>query len=473
MHKNVLDKTRTSILQRMLLVLFGLFLCIVLLEIGLRLGGIIFLSLQEYRNKLSINRQGTFRIMCLGESTTAMGGRDSYPSQLEDILNQRNTGIRFSVINKGVPSISTAYLLNHLEENIAKYKPGMIITMIGINDERWNVTYGGSPPSKSISFMANFRAYKLARLMWLQILTKIRKNRVLYRAQSDQAEEELKKNIELNPRNEWLYIELGDYYKSQARYAEAKTTYKKAIELNPRNEKSFMGLGWCLRYYGNYAQAEEAFKKAIELNSKDEWPHIQLGYCYKEQNMPVQTEGAFKKAIELNPKNQWPYIELGYYYKDQGRYAEAEAVLKKAIEINPNDERIWGGLATLYQETGRYSDSKECYKKASELAVTYFNASTRDNYQKIKEILDKKKIQLVCVQYPVRKPGQFKKIFMDQEGIIFVDNEQIFKEAIQRDGYSEYFTDMFAGDFGHCNSKGNKLLAGNIANVILKEYFKK
>jgi hypothetical protein len=36
-----------------------------------------------------------------------------------------------------------------------------------------------------------------------------------------------------------------------------------------------------------------------------------------------------------------------------------------------------------------------------------------------------------------------------------------------------YFVDMSGGDFGHCAPKGNRLLAENIANVILKEVFHK
>ena len=31
--------------------------------------------------------------------------------------------------------------------------------------------------------------------------------------------------------------------------------------------------------------------------------------------------------------------------------------------------------------------------------------------------------------------------------------------------------DMFGGDFGHCTVKGNRLLAENVARVILKEIF--
>ena len=67
-----------------------------------------------------------------------------------------------------------------------------------------------------------------------------------------------------------------------------------------------------------------------------------------------------------------------------------------------------------------------------------------------------------------------KKIFEgDEEGIIFVDNEKIFKDVVEKEGYQVYFRDMFGGDFGHCTNKGNKLLAGNIAKTILQEVFHK
>lgn len=43
--------------------------------------------------------------------------------------------------------------------------------------------------------------------------------------------------------------------------------------------------------------------------------------------------------------------------------------------------------------------------------------------------------------------------------------------TIKQESFSEYFTDFFAGDFGHCTDNGNRLLAENIAEVILKEEF--
>jgi len=73
----------------------------------------------------------------------------------------------------------------------------------------------------------------------------------------------------------------------------------------------------------------------------------------------------------------------------------------------------------------------------------------------------------------MRSIEPLKRIFGDQQGIIFVDNEKVFKDAVRKQGYTQYFLDMFGGDFGHCTKKGNRLLAENIANVILGEVFHK
>ena len=56
--------------------------------------------------------------------------------------------------------------------------------------------------------------------------------------------------------------------------------------------------------------------------------------------------------------------------------------------------------------------------------------------------------------------------------MFFVDNEQIFKDALQRGRYEDYFTDMFAGDFGHATKLGNHLLAENVAKVIMEKILK-
>jgi len=130
-------------------------------------------------------------------------------------------------------------------------------------------------------------------------------------------------------------------------------------------------------------------------------------------------------------------------------------------------------MSMLYREMGSSKLAKEYTKKANVLRQEYYHSATVSGYRRLKEILDKRKIRLVCVQYPMRQVESLKKMFEDNEGIVFVDNEGIFKKVLEKASYKDYFRDSFGGDFGHCTDKGNQLLAENIAKTILKEVFNK
>jgi tetratricopeptide (TPR) repeat protein len=542
--------------QKISLILFGLFLTIVILEIGLRIGGFAILSIQEYRNQQSIKQKGSFRIMCLGESTT----QDQYPPYLEEILNQSGIEIKFSVIDKGMRGTNTELILSKLRDSINKYQPDMVVTMMGINDRGSHVPYNTVSASKILLTLRSFRVYKLTRFLWLHITTKLKEaielntdNDLIYMGLGKlykdygkyaESEQSFKKAIELNPNSDSAYIELGWLYKIQGKLAEAEQAFKKAIELNPNSDLAYKMLGMAYKDYGKYAESEQSFKKAIELNPnsdsiyeglawlyyRNQWKfseaeqafkkaielnpnscsaYIGLGRLYTDFRKFSEAEQAFKKAIELNPKSDYTYQALGWLYKAYGKYAESEQSFKKAIELNPNKDSIYIELSRLYTDHGKFSESEQVFKKAIELNLKndcfygslatiyceignnelsevyakkaeslrggYLDPDVINNYHVLKQILDKRKIKLVCVQYPMRNIRPLKKIFKEEmeDGIIFVDNEKVFKDAVRKEGYKEYFRDMFGGDFGHCTPKGNRLLAENIANVILKEYFNK
>jgi len=403
---------KTFIIEKITVAILGLLLCIILLEIGLRLRGFIILSLQEHRNKLSIQKKGSYRIMCLGESTT----QNQYPPFLEEILNQRNIGIKFSVIDKGVGGISTLDIVAQLEDNLNLYKTNMVITMMGINDWGYCALYKDIAIPPTAFSLSSFRIYKLARLLWLSIVNKIK--------EPEEKEVTVLSNIRLK-----------NFYIKQKNSAQSEKMYRTFLKCSPA--RVYVSSGWGYMQEGKYIQAEESFKK----------------------------------AIELDPASYAAYVELGVLYTKEGKYIQAEESFKKAIELDPASDVIYSSLAVLYKKMGQYESAEEYYKKASELRLEYYNPMTRHNYQKLEEILIRRGIRLVCVQYPMRSIEPLKRIFVGQEGIIFVDNEKIFKDALRKGSYEEYFIDIVGGDFGHCTEKGNKLLAENIANVILEEVF--
>ncbi|MCX5704955.1 MAG: hypothetical protein NTZ92_02695 [Candidatus Omnitrophica bacterium] len=203
MDTDILRYTKTSFWQKIALVIFGVFLTVVIFEIGLRLGGFVLLSIQEHRNRISISKRGPYRIMCLGESTTAR----QHPRFLEEVLNRRNIGIKFSVIDKGVDGTNTESILSRLESNLEERHPNMVITMMGCND-RGVMYYQDIPESDSWLFR-HCRVYRFSQIIYMHILKKLKKEDI-YRAKSllpsqgksPETERSLLKAVELNPKND-------------------------------------------------------------------------------------------------------------------------------------------------------------------------------------------------------------------------------------------------------------------------------
>ena len=420
---NCKDMQKKSIGEKIITTILGLFLCLVLLELGLRVAGFAFSFLQQHRNRVSVQPKGTYRIMCVGESTTALGGQNSYPYQLQEILNQRNIGRQFSVINAGIPSGNSTAILAELEDNLNTYRPNMILAMMGINDGEDYTPYKETVGSKAAYFSGAFRTYKLVKLLWFYVMDR---NAVATDNYSRQNIADVINNS-TQPKNR---KEVEDVFR----------------RVWTGNNPGYFLLVSADRYAreGRWKEAGECYEKLIE-------------------------QGFQKEMMALEPKNCGVYYGLGESYKRQGRFKDAEEVYKKIVKIRADMGYL--ELAILYKEQGEEKLAGEYFSKAKKFREEYYSPMTYRNYQRLKEILTLKGIELVCVQYPTRNIGPLKKMLEPAEGIIFVDNEMLFKKALEKYGFEKYFDDSCYGDFGHCSKEGNMLLAENIADVILSQVF--
>jgi len=447
----------------MILVSGALVVTIIALEIALRIGGALFLFLQERRNMTSLRRYGEYRIMCLGESTTALGGRDSYPSQLEEILNQRGKSTRFSVINNGIPGSGTKDLMLQLQDNIKKYRPHMVITMMGINDG-FAKHMPGQPVSNSL--LSYSRAYKLLQYIYLHLTRRVLPAKTDPIASINPPQPPPQQRYPERSAN----VSQGFEYKERGEFSRARDSFTRAIELNPLDEEAYVGLGYANLELRDFPAMEGSFRKVLEIDPKNYEVTVVFGQLLGALGQPAEAESLLKKAVEIDPFNESAYFELGCLYQKQKDFTLAEENFIKSIKINPENSKAYGALAVVYQGSGKKELAEEYSRKIKKVCSDYYNPVTTSNYRELKKILDQNRIKLVCVQYPMRSVEPLKRIFLGEAGVIFVDNETIFKNKVNEDGYMEYFTDMFGGDFGHCTRKGNRLLATNIANEILKTF---
>jgi len=479
--------------NKITLILLGVFICIILLEIGLRISGFIILFRQEQKNRSVLKEfkdSRMYRIMCLGGSTTADGGKYSYPSQLEDILNKGDMEIEFRVINKGICGADSALILSKLRENLRRYKPDMVITMIGANDNYDTVSYDASLKSRIKLIFKNFRVYKLAKLIFIPFENKFQQTKKFTFAPLNSkhldgftnaknliSENIPKKNSDFFEDSACCSSDVIDkfmIYSAQQNFDKAEKLLIDAIRTCPDCRGNYFMLGdFYFFYIKEYKLGESLIKEALSIFPDDTRLMYELGVFYSNQNKYSQAEELFKEIIQINPLYKDPYGELITIYRKQKDLNKLQKLCEFIIDLNIERDYLYGLVATIYDELGKYEMAEEYYKKANDVRLKYYKPVTRYNYQKIRDIVINQGLTLVCIQYPIRNIKPLKKLLKDTAKINFVDSKEVFKEAVRNKGYDYYFYDNFAGEFGHCTPKGNRLLAGNVANVILKEYFDK
>ena len=121
-------------------------------------------------NNRSDNR---FVILAVGESTTYglhVGLEQSYPKQLERLLNERFGDTRFIVKNVGFPSQTSTSILRNIDSQMLRYKPDLVISLIGANDcnEALNdlnsrVIFGSTYIPEWIASLRTYKLFSIAK----------------------------------------------------------------------------------------------------------------------------------------------------------------------------------------------------------------------------------------------------------------------------------------------------------------------
>ena len=117
------------------------------------------------------------------------------------------------------------------------------------------------------------------------------------------------------------------------------------------------------------AEAEKLLKEAIDLDPVfvDAMDH--LGIVYRRQNRLDEAEKIYLKSIELNDKNKVPFINLAVVYQIQGRLNDAFNLYTHVVQILPDDPEGYYGIGELYYMTNNYENSLLFFDKAIELYI--------------------------------------------------------------------------------------------------------
>ncbi|MBL7196781.1 MAG: tetratricopeptide repeat protein [Candidatus Omnitrophica bacterium] len=511
-----------SVRQKILIVVVSLILLLVFVEIGLRCVG--YLYLLSYQGK--VESKFNFKILCLGDSFTfgvgASKAEESYPWQLERLLNENYKNKRLEVINLGVPGFNSSQTLKSLETNAIRFNPNLIIILTGLNNESqlldtsYPLLFHKEKISRNILFqrltisLNKFRVYKLLKICMLNLKNKImptyNKEITIKSLDLMYGEGEFRKLIEKH---------LNSLPVNRQQYAVPINEFKMLVQLNPSEFWPHYQLGWLYKMAGEDALAFKEFNKAAELNPNDFWTINQLGWLYTERGQAKLAREQFERVANIDHyrvaseedqkefgfSNSWRHFELGLFYKSEGRYEQAISEFKSAIEVEPyhfwKHLRPHNELAQIYKRLGRYKLAKGefeaiiainpghllAYLELEQIFEKKLNEKEKSKYElniqnqlknllrydltKVVEFSKGNNIKVILLTYPHANNyirTTIKEI-AENFSIPIVDNFSLFAERIKKGETGIHFIPPY----GHCNAVGYKIMAEEIYKTLINE----
>jgi lysophospholipase L1-like esterase len=417
--------------------------------------------IQEYSNAVSDSDQ-ELRILAVGESTTAQwfseGREASWPGILQEILMKSYPKNEVRVINEGVPGIDSTAIMQRMPQLLAKYRPHIVITMIGYNDH-------------SVAFLVPKKAWYQSLKTVKVFVWAVRRALSLYTSKV-WSKTIHNRNLSFDEKTEPIFLNLKQAIASRD-YAAFQRLFRQLIDKYPRESglidyrigKLADGIGEQERF------KPDSFSRAsIEL------------YRKALLQFPAEHDLAVFYSYTLESHGEWQLCEEFWLEKIIAGYP-LSFDMRRTFLACINGVKRPALMSRLVLWVLGLSHSQQ---RPIEI--------TAHNYRNIARLLAEEAIPLVAVQYanhPVnRLQDLFNKKFNEKfysyafylngpdiEAGVDVSKHQPFDwvelylppQERQADYvYNDLFTDRIGKKFGHTTAVGHQMIAEQVAPVIMR-----
>lgn len=116
----------------------------------------------------------------------------------------------------------------------------------------------------------------------------------------------MKRVLEINPRNAFGWDSLGKLYKSAGRYVEAISAYEHAIDLDPVKSFYHYNLGLVYASKKEFEKAIQIFQNVLELSPDYSLAHATIAGCYRRLGLEEEAQKHIKIAsLSIQDENEY------------------------------------------------------------------------------------------------------------------------------------------------------------------------
>lgn len=258
-------------------------------------------------------------------------------------------------------------------------------------------------------------------------------------------------------------------YIAKKKYSYAELVCEKILE-SPQNDYSLASF-LAMVQYDHLDKRDCAYRAAsdiIENNKKLDNRSKNIVYrIVIDYNLQNKNNALMQKYIDklINDDNVFFDAKLYGVIKDFINLNQKKEFFNKMAKFEESLDQCYGIRAIESMDKKDYSKAEEYFAKAEEVRLKYPREQTYNLYKLIVDKLVDNNIKVLSMQYPVRSIKPLKQMLKNEEyydRIIFINNENNFKDLLKTKQFKEVFEDQFAGDFGHYKQDGSVLIAENV-----------
>lgn len=173
-----------------------------------------------------------------------------------------------------------------------------------------------------------------------------------------------KKSVQINPNQQYAWIELLLLYLHKNNYNSLVIESKEALEFFPTNATIYYLNSLGNYNLKNYLKAIESIETGVNFvgnnNSLASEMYGLLGSLYNTMKNYKYSDEAYELSLDLSPRNAITLNNYAYYLALRGEKLEkAEKMSKKSIELFPEEGNYYDTYAWILYKMKKYSEAKK------------------------------------------------------------------------------------------------------------------
>jgi tetratricopeptide (TPR) repeat protein len=189
----------------------------------------------------------------------------------------------------------------------------------------------------------------------------------------DDAAAEFQRAVEIDAKDEFANLNLGNLARAMSDYERAVTYYRKQIALKRDDAEAHGGLAIALLALGRDEEAAPEIKRAMELAPADYRFLTQLSFFYVARKKAVLARPLIEQAARIEPRYAWAFIAKAETDALEGKFGDALATLLSG--------QSHAGFATLTFELAKAFLALDGYDQVTEVMRKAFTVNSEGEFE--------------------------------------------------------------------------------------------